>query len=245
VFLGAIGYGIPLALIGGVMVGGSIGWHLASTGTLSSSEVTAFLKKVFFKLPAKLKDARTKVSGFKFPSSFTAHGDRTPFGLLFFPLVLASAMGLMFFFVYNITTIGTNSASASMRQIEQCVEGKDSDLLKDKYILKAICGTKYQKELPNGTLTGGADFDLAGSRVVFSGHVKLTSVHVVTEFTVIVEYNDEKDTKTFRNVWIEPNSKHKFRFKDSEITSGPDAEDVNTNDFVWSIREIKGVPIVE
>jgi len=194
-------------------------------------------------IPTKLKDAKTKVGSLKFPKIFTTSGDILPFGSFFLPMVIVSifAVSLLFAFV----SPNADTASKIMQQVEQCVKGKDSDLLEDKYILKAICGTKYQEELPNGSLTGGADFSLAGDNVVFSGHVNTTSVHIVTEFTILVEYDGQTGTKTFHSVWIEPNNKHKFRFNPSEIDNKPSKEDVNTNDFVWKIREIKGVPIIE
>jgi len=246
-------------VVGGIMILGSIiflitgvlttEFSLIIIGVLGMVGAFAMMGKfpglktyiVSLDIPTKLKDARIRLR------RILERDNNTRFVFIPLAIIAIFAVSLLFVLVarYESEPFGTNNASNAMHQIEQCVKGKDSDLLEDKYILKAICGTKYQEELPNGTLTGGADFDLAGDHVVFSGHVNTTSVHIVTEFTILVEYDGGEDTKTFRSVWIEPNDKHKFRFRNDEIKNGPDKEDVNTNDFVWKIREIKGVPIIE
>ena len=241
ILMGAF-FGPPISFFGGMLVGGTVSYHFFRDMTIE--EKKAFPKKVFDKgktyivsldIPTKLKDAGIRMR--RFPEG----GPTKLLPFVMIPAVLFIMIGLVMVVIYE----PANNASNAMHQIEQCVEEKDSILLKDKYILKATCGTTYQEELPNGTLTGGADYDLAGDHVVFSGHVNTTSVHIVTEFTILVEYEGGTDTKTFHNVWIEPNNKHKFRFNPSEINSKPSKEDVNTNDFVWKIREVKGVPIVE
>jgi len=220
-----------LFFIGVLLVGGAAINYFFSRN--DPKQVKAYIKSL--DLSTKLKDARSRIQ------RFFQNTDMIGTGSLI--IAISSVVAILSFSAYLVSSGDDERKNTVLYQIEQCMKEQDSILLENKFSLKAACGTKFQKDLPNRTLTGFADFDPAGTITTFSGNVETTDAFIVTEFSIKVEYDGKKEIQYFRNLWVEQNSKYPFTFRRMKI--GPSLETVDTKDFSWSIRNIKGIPILE
>ena len=166
------------------------------------------------------------------------------------PAIIFGGMAVLLLLVVLINTGRGISPTANntLGKIMRCGEAQRTPLMDNETVLRNLCSADYLVDVSDKEIKGSGAYRLSGGNVVWQGTARNESSRIITEFNVIITRNEKKETAKLTNLWIAPTETYNIQLdhlRDHPGNAEVKAGNVSNKSWSWTIKEAKGVPIVE